>query len=59
MEKITAADLMNIYEYEKVRDEERREIMAHKARRRVSLGPEVTLTFEDRQTMIFQIHEMM
>ena len=59
MEKITAADLMNIYEYEKVRDEERREIMAHKARRRVNLGPEVTLTFEDRQTMIFQIHEMM
>ncbi len=59
MEKITLADLKDIAEYEQVRDEFRREVMAHKAQRRVQLGPDISLTFEDRQTVIFQIQEMM
>jgi hypothetical protein len=33
--------------------------MEHKARRRIALGPDISLTFEDRQTIIFQIQEMM
>jgi len=59
MKKITLSDLVNIVEYEKARDGIREDVMAHKARRRIELGPEVSLTFEDRKTMIFQIQEMM
>ena len=59
MDKVTQADLLNIAEYEQVRTESRRDIMEHKARRRVSLGPEISLTFEDRRTVIYQIQEMM
>jgi len=59
MEKIVLSDLKNIVDYEKVRDDDRKEVMAHKARRRIELGPEVSITFEDRLTMIFQIQEMM
>ncbi len=33
--------------------------MAHKAVRRVQLGPHISMTFEDHETMKFQIHEMM
>lgn len=59
MEKITLNDLIDIVEYEKVRDEFRRDIMTHKRARRIELGPEISLTFEDRQTVMFQIQEMM
>ena len=59
MKKITLNDLIDIAEYEKVRDEFRRNIMTHKRVRRIELGPEISLTFEDRQTVVFQIQEMM
>ncbi|UCD37013.1 MAG: DUF3501 family protein [Fidelibacterota bacterium] len=59
MKKITQADLLDIAEYEKIRDDFRTEVMVHKANRRIQLGPEISLTFEDRKTIIFQIQEMM
>ncbi len=59
MKKITLNDLIDIAEYDKVRDEFRRDIMTHKRVRRIELGPEISLTFEDRQTVVFQIQEMM
>ncbi len=33
--------------------------MAHKQVRRIQLGPDISITFEDRRTIIFQIQEMM
>jgi hypothetical protein len=59
MQKITQDDLVNIAEYERIRDQFRKAVMAHKARRRIQLGPEISLTFEDRKTIIYQIQEMM
>lgn len=59
MEKIKLEHLIDIVEYEKARDEIRRGIMDHKRTRRIELGPEISLTFEDRRTVIFQIQEMM
>ncbi len=59
MEKIKPTDLLDITEYEKIRGESRREVMDHKKVRRIQLGPEISLTFEDRTTIIFQIQEMM
>lgn len=59
MEKIKLADLLDITEYEKIRPESRQEVMGHKKVRRIQLGSEISLTFEDRTTIIFQIQEMM
>ncbi|MCH7529019.1 MAG: DUF3501 family protein, partial [Candidatus Marinimicrobia bacterium] len=59
MEKIKLADLLDITEYEKIRPESRQEVMDHKKVRRIQLGSEISLTFEDRTTIIFQIQEMM
>ena len=59
MRMVHLNDLVNIAEYERNRDAIRSSVMEHKARRRVALGPDISLTFEDRQTIIFQIQEMM
>lgn len=59
MKPIVLTDLMNIIEYEKVRGEYRRDLMEYKKNRRISLGPNITITFENRRTMKFQIQEMM
>jgi len=59
MKKITLDDIMGLSAYEKVRDRSRRRIIELKKRRRVSVGDKVTLVFENRDTIIFQIQEMM
>ena len=59
MQKLVIKDLMNILEYEKVRNTYRQELMSYKKDRRISLGPNITLTFENRRTMKFQIQEIM
>jgi len=58
--KLIAADtLLNIIEYEKVRHTYRQDIIAYKKNRRISLGPNVMLTFENEKTLTFQIQEIM
>ncbi len=59
MKPIVIDDLMNIIAYEKVRRAYRKEVMDYKMNRRISLGPNITLTFENRKTIKFQIQEMM
>lgn len=58
MKKIDISEIKNLVEYEKVREAMRAEIIALKQNRRVSVGDNVTLLFENRQTVIFQIQEM-
>lgn len=58
MRKIELKDIRNIAEYEKARDGMRAEIIALKRNRRVQVGPNLSLVFENRQTVLFQIHEM-
>ncbi len=53
------SDLMNIIEYEKVRKEYRKDIILYKKNRRIKLGPNITITFENMKTIKFQIQEMM
>jgi hypothetical protein len=55
---IAAAEILNLYEYERVREERRRAIIALKAERRVSLGRYLSFVFENRDTVWFQIQEM-
>lgn len=59
MRKITLADVRDIAAYEKIRDEFRRAIIELKKRRRVQVGDIVTFVFENRETVLFQIQEMM
>lgn len=59
MEKIRFEEVRNIYEYEKVRDAVRREVIALKQHRRVAVGDRLSFLFENRATVLFQIQEMM
>ncbi len=49
---------MPIAEYERQRESFRSRIIALKQRRRISLGPLIRLVFENRDTLRFQIQEM-
>ena len=56
--KIELSDILNFFEYEKVRDEMRRRIIAMKRLRRVPVGSYLSFVFENRDTVLFQIQEM-
>jgi Protein of unknown function (DUF3501) len=56
--KLTLDDISDLREYERERDEFRRHIVEMKKRRRVQLGDLLTITFENTDTMRFQIQEM-
>lgn len=58
MRKIELADLKNLHEYELIRDDWRSSVIAQKARRRILLGPIMSLVFENRLTVLGQIQEM-
>jgi hypothetical protein len=58
MKKVTASDIIPTEEYLKIREARRREIINLKNRRRISIGPRISLTFENRETVIYQIQEM-
>ena len=58
MTPLTMEDLLPYDVYERERDSFRRRIIALKARRRMALGDRLTLVFENRDTMQFQIQEM-
>lgn len=59
MEKIQISDLRNLQEYEEARPLWRQRVIALKQRRRLALGPLITLVFENRETALFQIQEML
>lgn len=59
MDKLTRADLMGLEQYAVERKAFREKVIAHKANRKVHIGPNATLYFEDRLTMQYQIQEML
>ena len=58
MKKIRIEDLKNLHEYELIRDDWRKDVIAAKARRRVLVGPTMSLVFENRLTVLHIIQEM-
>jgi Protein of unknown function (DUF3501) len=58
MEQLIQTDLLSIADYERQREPFRSQIIALKHRRRISVGPLVTLIFENRETLRFQTQEM-
>lgn len=58
MKTLETSEILNLVEYEKVRDARRREIIEAKKPRRVQVGRYLTFVFENRETVWFQIQEM-
>lgn len=56
--RLTLDDIEDLREYERNREDFRARIMDVKRLRRVAVGPIVTLVFENRDTVRFQIQEM-
>ena len=57
--KLTRADLYTLEKYAEIRNEFRARVMAHKKSRRLPLGLNATLYFEDRFTIHYQVQEML
>ena len=58
MTPITPGEILNLYEYEKVREARRDAVIALKRDRRVTVGRYLSFVFENRDTVWFQIQEM-
>ena len=58
MNLLTPQDLLPVAAYEQQRDPFRSQIIALKQRRRIFVGPLITLVFENRETLRFQTQEM-
>lgn len=59
MKPIERAELMDLGAYEQIREHFRARVVAMKKPRYVALGPNVTVLFENRDTVLFQIQEML
>lgn len=59
MQKLTRDDLMSLEQYAEARREFRDKVLEHKRNRRIGLGTNAALYFEDRLTMQYQVQEML
>ena len=59
MQKLTREDLYSLEQYSTLRAEVRDKVLAHKRNRRLELGTNAALYFEDRMTMQYQVQEML
>ena len=59
MKKITREDLLSLEKYSEVRNDFRSKVIKHKKNRRLEIGPNATLYFEDNLIMHYQIQEML
>jgi hypothetical protein len=57
--QIPRASILDLGDYERQRDEIRARAMSARAIRRIELGPNATLAFENRETVAYQIQEML
>ena len=59
MQKLTRSDIKSNEEYMKERDQRRKTIIALKKERRIEVGDKLSFAFENRDTVGYQIQEMM
>ena len=57
--RLAPQDLYSLEDYARLRPDFRARVMAHKEARKVPIGPNATLYFEDRLTMQYQVQEML
>jgi hypothetical protein len=59
MKPIDRNEILGLADYEIVRERFRNRVVGEKKRRRVQLGPNVSVLFENRDTVLLQIQEML
>jgi hypothetical protein len=59
MAKLTANDLLGLEVYARQRNDIRTRIIGHKKHRTLQVGPNTTWVFEDRETIKYQVQEML
>jgi hypothetical protein len=59
MQKLTAADLLSLEQYSRERAAIRQRMIAYRAGRQLAIGPNCTWSFEDRETVRYQVQEML
>ena len=59
MDKLKRQDLFSLEKYSEIRDDFRLKVINHKGNRRLQIGPNTTLYFEDNLVMQYQIQEML
>jgi len=59
MNPLTRADLFSLEQYAEKRPGFRAQVIEHKKNRRVDIGPNLSLYFEDRLTIQYQVQEML
>jgi hypothetical protein len=59
MQRIQKEEIVGCEQYESMRPEFRRRVMALKNQRRVMVGEHVVVHFETRDTMLYQVYEML
>jgi hypothetical protein len=58
MRKIKLHDILDIAKYELVREDHRKKLLKIKASRRIFVKPRIMFAFENYDTMLYQVHEM-
>lgn len=58
MRKVERTEIKDLVAYEKAREAMRAHVIEVKKHRRVAVGPNLTVLFENRDTVLFQIQEM-
>ena len=59
MKKVERGELLGLAEYEQIRPHFRGRMIEHKAKRRVSVGDHMSFVFENHDTVLLQIQEML
>jgi hypothetical protein len=59
MQKLSPADLLSLEQYARERAAFRARMIEHRSRRRLTLGAHCTWSFEDRDTIRYQVQEML
>jgi len=58
MRKVERTEIKDLVAYERAREAMRAHVIEIKKHRRVAVGPNITVLFENRDTVLFQIQEM-
>jgi hypothetical protein len=59
VKRIERGEVLGLAEYEAIRERFRTRVIGEKKQRRVQLGPKVSAVFENRDTVLLQIQEML
>jgi hypothetical protein len=59
MKPVERSEILELGEYEKVREHFRARVIEEKRQRRISVGPHLTVLFENHDTVLLQIQEML